>query len=443
MFRINYSGVMASVIGERNGLLDREVKFFADNFESIYKDFILQKDDYGFTKILKDEDILKNCEEFFKRNSHFKEIVVLGIGGSALGLKTILNLYDFSYKERSFYILDNVDPAYLSYVFEKLRLKDTLFFVISKSGETVETLSQFVYVYDMVLKNNLEPKKHFVFITDPEKGFLRELSKREGITTFEIPKNLGGRFSVLSYVGLLPAMFISENISDLYEGAKIVEKKILESCLFANLLYLLNTRRGKSNIVLFYYGDKIKSFCDWFAQLWGESLGKKYGMNGEILMTGQTPIIARGVTDQHSQLQLYLEGPKDKVVLMIRYNEKTDLQIPYLFQEHSSVNYLCGKSFNELFNAEFKGTYGALIRESVPTISLEMDELNLKVLGALFYFFELATAFSGKLYNINPFDQPGVEIGKKIAFTLLGKEGYSEKSELSEELLEKYECSIN
>lgn len=442
MFKINYSGVMSSAIGDGNGLTDREVKYYAESFESIYKDFIIDKNNYGFVKILDDPDVIKKSRDFYNNNKHFKNIVVLGIGGSALGLKAILNLYSFSKIERNFYILDNIDPSYLKHIFEKIDLSQSLFFVISKSGETVETLSQFLYAYSVVKKNNLDPKKHFIFITDPEKGFLRDISKKEGIITFDVPKDLGGRFSVLSYVGLLPAFFIGEDISEIIEGTKVIDKNFLETCLFSNILYLLNVRRGKSNVVFFHYGDRLEKFCQWFSQLWAESLGKKFGNNGEILMTGQTPIVAKGVTDQHSQLQLYLEGPKDKVIIMIKSNDKVNLNIPEVFTEYDSVKYLSGKSFDILFDAEFKGTYGALIKESVPTISIEIEELNLKTLGALFYFFELATAYSGKLYNINPFDQPGVEIGKRIAFSILGKSGYNEELLIKEELFKKYERTI-
>lgn len=442
MFKINYSGVMSSVIGDENGLTDREVKYYAENYEQVYKDFIIEKNDYGFVKVLDDSDIIKKSNEFYNKNKHFKNIVVLGIGGSALGLNAILDLYKFSDNKRKFYILDNIDPLFLYYIFEKVRLSDTIFFVISKSGQTVETLSQFLYIFDKVKKNNLDPKKHFVFITDPEKGFLREISKNEGITTFDVPKDLGGRFSVLSYVGLLPAFFLDENIPELMEGTKIVEKNFLETCLFSNILYLLNIRRGKSSLVLLHYGDRLERFCQWFSQLWAESLGKKFGINGEILMTGQTPIIAKGVTDQHSQLQLYLEGPKDKVVIMIKSNDKINLEIPEVFNNYDSVSYLCSKTFDDLFDAEFRGTYGALIKESVPTINIEIEQLNLKTLGALFYFFELATAYSGKLYNINPFDQPGVEIGKRIAFSILGKKGCNENLVTKEDIVKKYERSI-
>ncbi len=442
MFKINYSGVMSSVIGDDNGLTDREVKYFGENFDDIYSEFISERVNYGFVRVLDDKDIIEESKNFYERNKDFKYIVILGIGGSALGFQSILNLYNFSKREREFFVLDNVDPVNISYVFKKIDLGKTLFFVISKSGETVETLSQFLYAYELVKNNKLDVKRHFVIITDPEKGFLREISKKEGIPTFDVPKDLGGRFSVLSYVGLLPAMFIDENISELIEGTKIIERNFIETCLFANILYLLNLRRGKSNVVMFHYGDRLERFCQWFSQLWAESLGKKIGNNGEIIRTGQTPIVARGVTDQHSQLQLYLEGPRDKVVIMIKSKEKTDLHIPNVFGEFDSVGYLCSKSFDDLFNAEFYGTYGALVKEAIPTIAIELEELTLRSLGALFYFFELATAYSGKLYNINPFDQPGVEIGKRIAFSILGKKGFDEKFATKDWFLNKYERTV-
>ncbi len=442
MLKLDYSGAMADIIGEKNGIKEAELNFFLNQLREDFNSFLKKKKDYGFVKIIKDDRFVEDSKIFYEENKNFKNIVVLGIGGSALGLKAILNLYCFRDLEKNFYVLDNIDPFFLSHIFGKIDLKETLFFVISKSGETVETLSQFMYAYNLVKQAGHDVREHFVFITDPQKGFLRDLARKEQIRAFEVPPELGGRFSVLSYVGLLPAGFLAEDLAQLIEGARIVEKNTEELFLFTTLLYLLNIRREKSNLVFFPYCDRLNMFCHWFSQLWAESLGKKYGTNNEILRTGQTPIVARGVTDQHSQLQLYLEGPQDKAVLMFKTNERVGLKIPEIFNDSESANYLNGKSFDELFDAEYKGTLGAFIKESVPVISFEIEELNLKTLGALFYFFELSCALSGIFYNINPFDQPAVEIGKRITFFILGKRG-------SENYLEniksekKYELSFH
>ncbi len=442
MFKINYSAAMADLIGEKQGIKSNELSFFLNQLKDEYNKFVKQTKEYGFIKTIKDDRYPEDSKIFYEENKHFKNIVVLGIGGSALGFNAILNLYSFKVLEKNFYVLDNIDPFLISNLFEKITLKETLFFVISKSGETVETLAQFLYAYNLIREAGHDVSEHFVIITDPKKGFLRQLAHNEQIRAFSIPPELGGRYSVLSYVGLLPASFLNDNIAMLMEGARAVENKLDEIFIFTTLLYLLNVRRGKNNLVIFPYCERLHMFSQWLSQLWAESLGKKYGINGEIIRNGQTPIIARGVTDQHSQLQLYLEGPKDKAVLMFKSNERINLKLPEIFKDNDSVNYLCGKTFDELFEAEYRGTYGAFIKESVPVISFEVDELNLKTIGALFYFFELSCAMSGVFYNINPFDQPAVEIGKKITFSILGKKGFEAHLEniMSEN---KYELFIN
>jgi len=425
MFSINYSGVLSDSIGIKDGLTKRELDYFRSQFEGVFKEFLKEHRSLGFCEVIKDKALVKESNAFCEANKQFENVVVLGIGGSALGTKAIKNIMPSSKQKTNVIILDNIDPFTLSEIFETLNFEKTLFLVISKSGETVETLSQFMHCYNKVKSLNLDPLKHFVFITDPEKGFLRKLANEQGFLTFPVPQKVGGRFSVLSFVGLLPAGFIGADIEKILEGAKEIEKRCLEQVFsFSLLLYILNTRRDKKNVVMMPYCDRLGEFSLWFSQLWAESLGKKFGLNGEVLRTGQTPIVAKGVTDQHSQLQLYLEGPKDKVLILLKSKEKRSLKIPEVFAQYSNVNYLCNKTFDELFEAEYVGTYGALIKEAVPVVKLEVDELNEKTLGALFYFFELCTAFSGKLYGINPFDQPGVEIGKKIAFGILGKEGF-------------------
>lgn len=440
MFKINYSGILADVIGKKSGLTSREIEYFKDYFEELYSQFLKEKKQLGFCKIINNEDVLHNVEKLSTHIKEFQTIVVLGIGGSALGTQAISNVLQEKNHTKKIIVMDNVDPYTIKDISESLDYKSTLFFVISKSGETIETLSQFIFFYEKSKEKQLDPKDHFIFITDPHKGFLRSLSNEEGFTCFDVPEDVGGRFSVLTNVGLLPAFAFGVDISKLIYGAKKIEQNGENAVfLFSIFLYLLNIRKGKSIVVMMPYCDRLTQFAAWFSQLWAESLGKKYGINGEIINTGQTPIIARGVTDQHSQLQLYLEGPKDKVIILIKAKDKINEKISVSFKNYTSINFLEGKSFDDLFEAEYLGTYGALINEGIPVITIEIDKLDMEALGGLFYFFELCTAFSGKLYEINPFDQPGVELGKKIAFGLLGKEGYNAKDYLHNYQEESYE----
>ncbi len=428
MFTINYNGILSNTIGDKDGITKRELEYFREQLLPAFERFLKTKENFGFCKIIKKTELEKDIENALDNIEEFDSIVVLGIGGSALGTQAISKAFGEENHRKKLYVIDNVDPFTLDEIISKLNYKSTLFLVISKSGETIETLSQFIFFYDQVVKHNLNPHKHFIFITDPKKGFLRNLANEKGFKCLDVPEDVGGRFSVLSNVGLVPSFCVGVNIKDLLSGANKIDKNSLENVfMFSLFLYLLNIRRNKKIVVMMPYCDRLIQFSAWFSQLWAESLGKKYGKNNEIIRTGQTPIIARGVTDQHSQLQLYLEGPKDKVIILLKSKDKKQIIINNPFEEYESVNFLNKKSFDELYEAEFKGTYGALLNEGIPTIIIEIEKVDMETLGGLFYFFELSTAFSGELYEINPFDQPGVELGKKIAFTLLGKKGYNEK----------------
>lgn len=427
MFKINYSGILDEYISPKDGLSLSEIEYFKKNKYQNFEEFIENRNNLGFSRIIKEKN-KKDIYTILNDFDRYDNIVVLGIGGSALGTQAISSVFGEENHTKKLYVLDNVDPYSIGKVENSINLDKTLFMVISKSGETIETLSQFVYFYEKVKKADLNPSEHFIFITDPKKGFLRAFALKYNFKCLEVPEDVGGRFSVLSNVGLAPAYSFGVNIDALLDGANRIDENYLENIFsFSLFLYLLNTRKSKSIVVMMPYCDRLIAFSQWFSQLWAESLGKKYGKYGEILRIGQTPIVARGVTDQHSQLQLYLEGPKDKVVILLKVKEKLHNTIHVPFLEFDSINFLDGKTFDDIFEAEYTGTYNALINENIPTISIEIDKLDMKTLGALFYFFELSTAFSGELYEINPFDQPGVELGKKIAFGVLGKKGYEEQ----------------
>ena len=331
--------------------------------------------------------------------------------------------------KKKLHVLDNIDPALVTEVQDVIQLERTLFIVVTKSGGTPETLSQYMYFRNLCNNANLEAKDHFVFITDPEKGFLRKVANEEGIITFDVPPNVGGRFSVLTAVGLLPAKLIGIDIEELLEGARDMRDAFKsengdENTPFklATIQYLLY-KKGKSMNVLTPYAQKLIRLSDWDRQLLAESVGKKKNNDGETVNVGITPVNALGATDQHSQSQLYNEGPNDKLHLFIKVNNMgMDVAIPMIYSEEESLQYLKDISFNKLIHTEMEGTVGALTKNDRPSVTLEVEEVNARALGELFLLFEGATAFLGEFFNINAFDQPGVELSKNITKQLLSSE---------------------
>lgn len=391
-----------------------------------YLDNIHAKNQGFYTIIDNNSPVEKVLEFASKVKGKYEDIVVLGIGGSALGTiclqQSLKHLFENELKENDYprlHVLDNVDPVLIKQIEDVFSLEKTLFIVVSKSGETPETLAQYFHFRSLTEIAGLNAKDHFVFITDSEKGLLREVSKNENIPSFEIPKNVGGRFSVLTSVGLLPAALIGIDIKKLIKGARDMRDLFYSDSMSHNmpfqiaaLQYLLSLE-GKSMTVLMPYSQKLIRFADWYRQLLAESIGKD-GL-------GLTPINALGVTDQHSQSQLYNDGPNDKFFIFLKvHNFGTNIEIPVSTNE-KSVEYLKGVSFKKLIHTEQDGTTKALTQNGRPNITLEIDKVNEENLGGLFMLFECATAFLGEFFKINAFDQPGVELSKKITKQLLTK----------------------
>jgi glucose-6-phosphate isomerase len=306
------------------------------------------------------------------------------------------------------FVLDNLDTVG---ELEKVIDPDaTLFIVISKSGTTPETMAQYFYFKQKVSKEN------FVFITDGASGELRALGKEYGIPMLEIPENVGGRFSVLTPVGLFPAALLGIDIEELLRGAAEMEKSFRMTDFDRNLpfqlaaaQYLLEWKHGIHVTVLMPYSSRLYMLADWYRQLLAESIGKA----GK----GLTPVRALGVTDQHSQLQLYNEGPKDKLIAFIEVEKEATPSIPKV--ERPALKYLSGLSFHQLMNTEKHGTEQALAEYGKPTLTISVPEVSTYELGQLFMFFEASIAFLGEYYRINAFDQPGVELSKKLTKQLL------------------------
>ncbi len=386
-------------IDPSHGLTEKEVS----DENSKIQEFLekIEARDQGFHRILDQSlDEINN----FAKTADFENIIVCGIGGSSLGAICLKQALTHLFKTPKLYVLDNIDPSLISEVEDIINYEKTLFIIITKSGGTAETLSQYHYFRSKVKEKNLDPKDHFAFITDPEKGSLREISSAEEIPTFNVPPNVGGRFSVLTPVGLLPSKLIDINIDKLLAGAKTQRDKFLSkqdnpAFTLATIQYLLS-QKGKNINVMMPYAQRLTRLADWYRQLLAESIGKN-------LETGLTPVNALGVTDQHSQLQLYNAGPNDKLIIFIEVEDLgKKVQIPKHFD---------GKlSFNQLIDIEKRATEDSLTKSDRPNITIKLDSISEESLGELFMLLEGSIAFLGEFYGINAFDQPGVELSKKL-----------------------------
>jgi len=380
-----------------------------------------------------------------------KHLVVLGIGGSALGniaLQSALNLHTHNWMSSDrrpgprLYVLDNVDPHFVGHTIQHIQqvdptLEHTLVNVISKSGETAETAAQFM-IFRNWLKNHLGEDRyanHIVAVTDPEKGTMRSIVDREGFASLPVPEGVGGRFSVLSPVGLFSAAMCEIDIEQLLNGAAMMDERCANEELRMNPAALLAwmliefAKRGKANHVMMAYSNALYSFADWFRQLWAESLGKRYDADGKEVFAGATPIKALGATDQHSQIQLYREGPNDKVVGFLEVEEfEDDVDIPEGLGV-DNLKYLEGKSLTALLNAEKRATEYALVESHRPNFTIRFPEVNAHTVGQFIQMWQVATAYAGSLLNINAYDQPAVETGKKATFGLMGRAGFEEWTE--------------
>ncbi len=373
----------------------------------------------------------------------FEAFVVLGIGGSALGSKALFTgLKHLRYNELEnrggpkFYVLDNVDPDGLSALFDVIDPAKTCFHAISKSGNTVETATQFMLALAEVKKAVGDSfRDHFVVTTDKEKGNMKLIADENSFKTFVVPDGVGGRFSVLCPVGLLSAAVLDINIDDLLAGAGDMDKQCSNPTLEQNPAYMyalthyVAFKNGVNISVMMPYADGLLNSAEWYAQLWAESLGKRYKNDGSDTFCGQTPVRALGVTDQHSQVQLYTEGPFDKIITIIEVDKfnKTYV-IPEAPIDVKDAKYLAGQTFNKLISSEMKATEYAIKTAGKMNMRITISEMNAYNLGALFSLLEMATAASGELFDIDAFDQPGVEMGKIATFALMGREGYEEKA---------------
>ncbi len=361
----------------------------------------------------------------------FSDYVQIAIGGSALGGIALYNaLGDKEIPNRKgnkckIHMPDNIDPDWIGEILATIKPETTFLSVITKSGNTVETIVNFFVFYN-ALKKKIPVEKlrdNLVIMTNPERGALAELSKEEGFTLIPIPDSVHGRFSVLSPGGLLTAAVSGINIDELLEGARVMNEatdklNLWENpvLLYAAIHYLVNTQKNIDTLILMPYSQKLRTIADWYSQLVAESLGK----HGK----GITPVKALGATDQHSQLQLYNDGPKNKLVTFFSVDKfNRNIKIPAEFPKWKEYCYLWGDTINEFIDSARRATAISLYKNGVPNCTIHMPELTPFYMGQLFMLLEKVIPILGKLYEINAFNQPGVEESKEFARAMLGKEG--------------------
>lgn len=459
MLKLDYRNVKAAIVGNENGLeIEQEFEKHKERIAQIIADLNKRKDKpkqwLQWMNLGYNEETVWLVKEYASLvRNRFENVLVLGIGGSALGgmavTEALLNPYwNLLTKEQRnnfprIFFLDNIDPDQITGLLELLDLKKTLVNVITKSGSTAETMSQYMIVKD-ILQRELGDnyRKNIVATTDKQIGILRQLADQEGYKTFVIPDDVGGRFSVFSAVGLLPFALVGIDIDEIINGVKDMDLALKNTDIWENIAaqnalihYLMDTQKGKKLSVMMPYSSRLKYVSDWFVQLWAESLGKEYNNNGDKINCGTTPIKAVGATDQYSQAQLYYEGPNDKLINFIRVEEfDHTVEIPKIF-EYTGLCYLGGKNINDLLNAEADATKVTLVDFQKPNVTISLPAINGYYLAQLLYMLEVQTAITGELYNIDTFNQPSVEQAKNYIYALMGRAGYEDSArELQEKM---------
>ncbi|HEX3276237.1 MAG TPA: glucose-6-phosphate isomerase [Gemmatimonadales bacterium] len=453
MIRLAYGRMFQDALDGVHGLPRARLNGLATRFAEVQAEVRRRRaaGEYGFYQLVDQAADVREINSFAQGlGQAFDHVLVLGIGGSALGTKAVLSALrapawnEWDDEGREFFprltVLDNVDPTTVKAALARIDPRRVLVNVISKSGGTAETMAQYLIVrawLDQALGSAVH--RHLVFTTDPARGALRDLAARDGIATLSVPPEVGGRFSVLSPVGLLPAALVGVDIAALLAGARgAVERAESDELrrnpagLYAALHWAADVDLGARINVLMPYTDRLREFAEWYRQLWAESLGKRVTRDGREVHSGLTPVAAVGATDQHSQVQLFMEGPFDKVITFAVVEQPADdlvipgppTDVPGVLPLPSDLAYLAGKSLGGLLRAEYEATAAALARAGRMSCTLRLPVLDAATFGEAIMFFQIATGYAGVFYGIDPFDQPGVELGKQLTYAAMGRPGY-------------------
>lgn len=435
--------LLASRVGEQNGITAEEINGATASALDALSGFRKSSEQghYGFPQLPLQTSTIRSISDYAKGlRGSYDTVCVVGIGGSALGAWALDCAIHGPHPVQAkthprLVVMDNVDPVLTDFALNSMNPKKTHVVVIAKSGSTAETIATFLIVKDwLTSKLGRKAAQRISVVTSEGRGDLKKLATQEKYTTFHLPENVGGRFSVLSAVGLLPAALIGIDIRKVAKGAAAMTNSSWQTNLQQNvalrsalLHYLIWTKRKKTIQVAFPYSNQLWGTAFWFRQLWAESLGKARNRKGNIVNIGQTPVAALGTTDQHSQVQLYMEGPNDKVFTFWAVNKfASQGKIPKAKTGFESFDYLAGQSLAKLIDAERRSTAAALAENGRPNCTVTLDRVDEEHIGAFLQMMEFQTAFAGELLGIDAFDQEGVELGKKFTFGLMGRKGYEE-----------------
>jgi len=436
--------LLADIAGKGNGVTRGEIDRSRSKALKAVRSFRKQSEAgaYGFPHLPFNTAVIQAITRYADAHrGSYDTVCLVGIGGSALGAWAldcgIRGPHPvqgaFTPEHPRLVILDNVDPAFTAAALASMDPHKTMVLVIAKSGGTAETVSTFLIVHDWITQAlGADAAGRIVAVTTEGKGDLFALAKSERYATSAVPENVGGRFSVLSPVGLLPAALIGIDIRKLTRGAAAMTHLCWQADLDRNVAlrsalchWLVWTRHNKPIQVAFPYSNHLWGTAFWFRQLWAESLGKARNRKGEVIHTGQTPVAALGTTDQHSQVQLYIEGPNDKVFsfwAVAKYGAEG--KIPKRRFNLPAFDSLAGQSLARLIDAERRSTAAAMADNGRPNCTYTLDRVDAEHLGAFLQMLEFQTAFMGELLGINAFDQEGVELGKKYTYGLMGRSGF-------------------
>ncbi len=414
MLTFDFENILSEKIG-KEGLSKKEFEQLHKNYQHIKK-VLKRKKDLGFIDLpyQNKSDLIAIETQAKAVRKNFQNVFVIGIGGSSLGAIALMkSLKPFYTEQPHIFFLDNPEASYIDFLMQNVDLTKTLLIVISKSGGTIESLSIFSVLYNQMLKKmGAKAKNNVITITEDNDGPLAKLTRSEGFKTFTVPFNVGGRFSVFTNVGLLPAAIAGINIQKLLKGAQ--KTKVEMAYKLALLQYFFYTKKDKLLTVFFPYGRILGDIADWYVQLLAESIGKADKV-------GPTPVKAVGAMDQHAQLQLFMEGPNNKFLIFLEHKNTKKVKIPPLFKTEKPFAYLNGHELHHLLLTERKGTAEALAARKRPNVTFGLEKIDEENLGELLYLLELEVAFLGELFQVDAFNQPGVELSKTLTKQYLSK----------------------
>jgi glucose-6-phosphate isomerase len=437
--RYDYFNMMRNRVGAE-GASPEQVQALAGRLELARRALAKRKSDasLGFFDVPKRQPSRQAMKILIAGFDHdIETLVVIGIGGSLLGAQAVHQALDGletmrrgARRLRLVFAGDATDPRAIADVIESVDWKHTAINIISKSGDTIEPMSVFTLLRAELLKAVGKKKSvsRIIATTDQSTGTLRQIADREGYATLPVPGNVGGRFSVFTEVGIFPLLAAGLNVDELWKGAAAEDASFWKTAplrnapmLFAGVQYLLY-RKGKTISVLMPYAKRLTLIGQWYRQLWAESLGKKIDRHRKRVNTGPTPVAAIGPADQHSQMQLYNEGPHDKIISFLEVDDfGTDQRLPEPWPDIEGVSYFSGHTMKEIIHIERQASAEALAENRRPNGTLGIEELSGKSIGSLVQGLMISTAVMGELMDVNAFDQPGVEAGKQAMYRLMGR----------------------